>query len=58
MWQILQASDDTWHVLPLGDLCEHQSSPSCWCGPTLDEGLHVHHALDRREEAEPGGARQ
>ena len=42
-------------VYPLEDLREHDpDSPECWCVPTYDDGVLVHHAMDRREEFEQG----
>lgn len=38
-----------WHVLPRNDLREHSDTRNCWCGPTEDEGVFVHHSMDRRE---------
>jgi hypothetical protein len=52
------------HVVPIGDLIEHDTStaePDCPCGPTVrpvhrDDGAYgwliVHHSLDGRELAE------
>lgn len=52
------------HVLPLGDLVQHDASsdePDCVCGPQTrpvahDDGavswLIVHHSLDGREQKE------
>lgn len=52
----------TVHVLPIGDLIEHQDTgQDCPCGPTVeavfaDDGsngwLIMHHSLDGRERAE------
>lgn len=45
------------HVIPLGDLREHDSTPQCWCTPTEDDetpGLWLHHAMDGREAFETG----
>ncbi len=42
------------HVMPLGDLREHIVDDLCWCGPTDDDGVMVHHSLDLREEFERG----
>jgi hypothetical protein len=47
------------HVVPLNDLREHVSLPSCWCKPTLDDeefDVYVHHSLDGRERYEEGKA--
>jgi hypothetical protein len=41
------------HIIPDGDLREH-SINECWCFPTEDEGLLIHHSLDRREDYENG----
>jgi hypothetical protein len=51
------------HVVPIGDLIEHETSDACPCGPRTepvkrDDGsmgwLHVHHSLDGREATEHG----
>lgn len=45
------------HVIPLGDLREHDSAPQCWCHPSEDDetpGLWLHHAMDGREAFETG----
>ena len=50
------------HVVPVGDLIEHQTDDGCPCGPTSkpeqrDDGsfgqVVVHHSLDGREKNEP-----
>ena len=44
-----------WHVVPLGDLKEHDESPNCACGPfESDDGVWVHNAYDGREKYETG----
>lgn len=55
------------HVLPVGDLIEHEEvGDDCPCGPTIEavfreDGsngwLITHHALDRREQTERPDAR-
>lgn len=49
------------HVVPIGDLVEHEAREGCACGPLpqsviRDDGsvgwLMVHHSLDGRELAE------
>lgn len=49
------------HVVPVGDLIEHDTDGECVCGPTDtpvedDEGairfMAVHHSLDGREQKE------
>lgn len=42
------------HVMPINDLREHVESNDCWCSPTEDDGVMVHHSMDRREEYERG----
>jgi hypothetical protein len=51
--------DDTrhFHIVPIGDLRDHEADPACWCSPTEDPddlGIWVHNAMDRREEYERG----
>jgi len=46
-----------YHVIPIGDLREHDASESCWCKPQSDEeepNVIVHNALDERELHEQG----
>lgn len=40
------------HVYPIDDLRPHDIEGECWCKPTYDEGVVVHHSMDRREEFE------
>ena len=43
-----------YHVMPLDDLREHEFV-SCWCHPDVDDdGLVIHHSMDRREAFETG----
>jgi hypothetical protein len=42
------------HVTPIDDLRPHDFDSECWCKPTDDEGIWVHHSMDRREEYEEG----
>lgn len=43
-----------WHVYPVNDLREHDLNGNCWCKPTLDEGVWLHHSMDGREAFETG----
>ncbi len=52
---------DTLHVVPVGDLVEHETGDDCVCGPTAEpvereDGsmgyVGVHHSLDGRERHE------
>lgn len=45
------------HVVPIGDLRDHDLSPDCHCGPREEEQasgvfVYVHHAYDQRENDE------
>lgn len=45
------------HVIPMGDLRDHEPSCDCWCRPAADtecEWVFVHNALDGREKYESG----
>jgi hypothetical protein len=42
------------HVCPVDDLRPHDLNADCWCQPTDDDGVMVHHSMDRREEFENG----
>lgn len=45
------------HVIPVGDLRDHEPYTSCWCIPTEDPtqfDVYLHHALDGREKYESG----
>lgn len=48
-WIATMTDSSERHVRPLGDLRPHDESHQCWCKPTDDEGVWVHHSLDRRE---------
>lgn len=42
-------------VFPIGDLRDHDpDNAGCWCRLIWDDGVLVHHAMDRREEYERG----
>jgi hypothetical protein len=51
---LIQETDDGMQVVPLQDLRDHIFDPTCWCNPTLDDGVWVHHSMDLREEYERG----
>lgn len=45
------------HVIPVGDLREHDLSRRCWCKPEEDSeepAVVVHNSLDGREKHEAG----
>lgn len=50
-------TSDQVHVVPLGDLRDHEPSPQCWCSPRNGDdepSVWVHNALDGRERYENG----
>jgi hypothetical protein len=47
-WRVVRT-----HVIPNNDLREH-SLENCWCSPEDDDGVIIHHSLDRREHYEYG----
>ena len=52
-WQIKEDNEGTPHIVPVDDLREHEPA-SCWCSPTVDNEVVIHHALDEREKFETG----
>lgn len=44
------------HIVPRGDIREHDISPDCWCQPEYHEfeDLYLHHSADGREDFETG----
>lgn len=55
-WRVLKAGRLP-HVVPVDDLRPHDANASCWCRPTKDDGVWIHHSIDRREEYERGERR-
>lgn len=53
-WGIFEPDNGEVHICPLNDLRDHVKDRICWCHPTEDEGLWVHHSLDQREIVEQG----
>lgn len=49
-----QAFGNPAEVIPIEDLRVHRWGLKCWCAPTLDDGVIVHQAMDKREEYERG----
>lgn len=41
-------------IIPLNDLKPHNLSVHCWCRPTEDDGVLIHHSMDQRELYEAG----
>jgi hypothetical protein len=48
-WEVLGLENGETHVMPIGDMREHDESPNCWCCPWYDESVWVHISIDRRE---------
>ena len=44
-WNVMKSG----HVMPVDDLFEHTESVECWCKPTNDDGVIIHHSRDGRE---------
>ena len=43
------------HVVPVGDLRDHDTDKPCWCKAIEDEnGVVVHNSMDGREKFETG----
>lgn len=56
MWEVVLNDEGERHVMPRGDdLGPHWAHRECWCRPTEDDGVLVHHSHDGRErnEAKP-----
>jgi hypothetical protein len=52
-WRVrLTEKTATPHVVPVADTRRHLPE-NCWCQPTFDGKVLVHHSADRREEREP-----
>lgn len=60
-WGVFKPGDDDTHVVPLGDVIEHELDESCVCGVATepvprDDGtiawLFTHHSADGRETRE------
>ncbi len=49
-WHVTESG----HVLPNCDLRDHIEADNCWCEPTDDDGVTVHHSADGRERVERG----
>lgn len=54
MWQVIDMDQEV-HVVPIGDLWEHD--PECLCGPRCEieagsKMLFIHNSLDGRERYE------
>jgi len=48
---------DEWHIVPTGDLRDHDAEKTCWCKPQLDfdrDDVWIHNSLDGREDFETG----
>lgn len=50
MWRVVKYHDSV-HVMPVGDLIEHQKE-DCECCPVLEDGVYVHNSKDCRELTE------
>lgn len=58
MWETVQVKDcGIIHVMPVGDIVDHDMDPKCWCHPLYDrrDRLYIHSSMDGREHHEPDG---
>lgn len=56
-WAMVELLDSrASHVIPLGDLRDHDCGAECWCRPVQDEEdlFWMHNAMDGREAFEDG----
>jgi hypothetical protein len=53
-WMALETESGRMHVVPIDDDYGHSTTCTCWCSPTDDDGILVHHSADKREEYERG----
>jgi hypothetical protein len=44
--------EDAIHVIPVRDQKEHSMTDDCWCAPTIELGVVIHHSADKREKME------
>jgi hypothetical protein len=51
MWEVVVVHGER-HVIPKNDRKLHTTTRMCWCEPTNDDGIIVHHSQDRREADE------
>lgn len=47
-------NEDDIHVVPIGDLREHDTYFHCWCDPEYKDGVWIHNSMDGREDYETG----
>jgi hypothetical protein len=53
-WASLDLGDNTFHVIPVADLKDHEDSAHCWCKPQVEKSAKgrvvvSHNSLDGRE---------
>ena len=48
-WDVRSLRMSPTHAVPIGDIRAHLDIPGCWCGPSVDGDIYVHHALDGRQ---------
>lgn len=52
---------DKIHIMPIGDLRDHEETSDCWCQPMTDDEypeILIHNAMDRREHTIEKGLTQ
>lgn len=54
-WSFVIEPGQGWHIVPNGDLREHDTGVVCWCRPVpTEDGIVVHTSMDGREAFEEG----
>ena len=53
-WARIETPKDTYHVLPVGDIKDHEDGLMCWCKPVIERydngnSMVSHNAADGRE---------
>ncbi len=51
-WLVVEDQNGVCHVVPKKDDQAHTINDVCWCDPTSDDGVMVHHSADGREKRE------
>ena len=52
---VIKKSAKRFHVIPLGDMEDHEARVECWCHPVTQDGIVTHNAKDCREQMERAG---
>ncbi|RTL03548.1 hypothetical protein EKK58_12835 [Candidatus Dependentiae bacterium] len=57
MWETLELDKEI-HIIPIGDIHQHEENSKCWCNPSIETEINkdiiTHNSLDKRELYETG----